>query len=130
MMKDGLFADLQQWSESWVQVQQAFHAWSHEYDGWIIALGVVGLVAVFMLGVRGLLARARALPQTDTGYPQRSTIWKGVPRVPGPSTQYGWSELLALVVGAVMCAVVVGLVTRYGSSFPHLPLIFPIPPLQ
>ncbi len=122
MMKDGLFADLQQWSESWVQVQQAFHAWSHEYDGWIIALGVVGLVAVFMLGVRGLLARARALPQTDTGYPQRSTIWN--------STQYGWSELLALVVGAVMCAVVVGLVTRYGSSFPHLPLIFPIPPLQ
>ncbi len=39
MMKDGLFADLQQWSESWVQVQQAFHAWSHEYDGFDHGIG-------------------------------------------------------------------------------------------
>jgi hypothetical protein len=114
MMKDGILVGLQQ---------------VYEY-GWIIALAVVGLVAVAMLGVRGLLSRARALPKIETEYPQQSTAWKGIPRVPGPSTQFGWRELLALVVGAVICAVVVGLVMRYGSSFPQLRLIFPTPPLR
>ena len=124
-MQHGLLANLRQWSASWVQVKQAFQAWSHEY-GWIMALGIVGLVVVVLLGVRGLGSRARAFLHTETAHPQRSPGWKGVPRVPGPSTPSGWREWCAYVGGAVMCAVVVALVMHYGSSFPPLRLSFPI----
>lgn len=88
------------------------------------------LAAVLMLRAGGMLPRARAVLTTETAYPQQSTAWKGVPRELGPSAHCGWKEWLALVIGALMGAFVVGLAACYGSPFPHLPLIFPIPPLS
>jgi hypothetical protein len=54
-------------------------------------------------------------------------VYTGVPR---PPSHCGWRELLALVVGAVVCAIVVVLLKRYGPTFPHLWLTGPMPPIQ
>jgi hypothetical protein len=124
-MQHGLFTPLRHWSETWVQVQQACQAWRQGY-GWLLVLGLVGLARVVLLAVRGRLPRARAFPPTEAAYVQRSPAWKGVPRVPGPAIPDGWREWSAYVGGAVMCAVVLGVMTRYGSLFPHLPLSFPM----
>jgi len=124
-MQYGLLAHLRQWPATWVQVHQACQVWRHGY-GWILVLGLVGLATLVLLGVRGWLSLAQPFPHTEMAYRQRSTRGKGIPRVPGPSTPCGWGELGAYVGGAVMCAVVLGFVMRYGSLFPPLPLSFPM----
>jgi hypothetical protein len=50
--------------------------------------------------------------------------------MPRPRSHCRWREVLALVVGAVVCAIVVVLFKRYGPTFPHLWLTVPMPPLQ
>jgi hypothetical protein len=60
---------------------------------------------------------------------RESSMAQACTRVSRPPSYCGWRELLALVIGAVVCVLVVVLVKRYGPTFPQLWLTGPMPPM-
>jgi hypothetical protein len=59
-----------------------------------------------------------------------SRMARACTNVPRPPSHCGGRELIALVIGAVVCALVVFLVKRCGPLFPHLWLTGPMPSIQ